>query len=110
MRSILLFAFAGIVLFTLSGCSYEYAKLSLGFDPTEINPNNCEKLDRDERKNICYNVVARNLKDHSLCYKIESERQRNICHSGLADALRNDSLCEEITSSFIKAACYGNFE
>ncbi len=67
----------------------------------------CARINNSEKRDYCYNILARILSDSDLCGEIESVSERDQCYKNSAIKSGNPIICDNIRdeSKFIKEDC-----
>ena len=71
-----------------------------------LSSSDCEKLEIEYERDICFSEVAKRKKDFSLCEKIKDIEEKDDCLSTLGGEISEISICEKITLQYEKDYCY----
>jgi len=69
-------------------------------EPSKIE--DCEILETDHERTLCYRELAPILGDISICDLSSTSANAQICYSNVAKALKDPSICELITESILR--------
>ena len=97
-----------IILLMLSGCVEDIDEKYFFQAIEQEDISICDKIDKIEFKDWCYDEVGQIQKNLSICDKIQDSFTKNRCYSGVAEAMKNLSLCNTLQDEYWKNTCIGD--
>ena len=76
------------------------------FQYRNFNLSECEKLEIEYERDICFSEIAQRSKDFSICEKIKDIEEKDNCLSNIGGEIKDILICEKITLSHERDYCY----